>query len=167
MVPAVSDPLWYFAYGSNMSRAIFAQRRGLRPTASLWGWLHDWRLTFDLPVGPGERGVANVVPEVGARTCGVLYRITPDEARDLDRTEGVLGGFYRRAQVVVRAHTGVSIDAFAYHSQYSSEGRKPSPRYISLLLDGAREHGLPDDYIEYLRTFELAVDERSSDDSPE
>ena len=156
----MSDGLWYFAYGSNMSRAIFAERRGLRPTAALWGWLEGWRLCFDLPVGPGERGVANVLPFAGARACGVLYRITADEAEHLDHTEGVQGGFYRRVEVVIAANNGERITAFTYHSTYSSAGRKPSARYMGLLLDGAREHGLPREYVDDLLAFALAVDER-------
>jgi hypothetical protein len=39
-------------------------------------------------------------------------------------------------------------------------GRKPSRRYLRLLLDGAREHGLPEEWIRHLEGLELAVDER-------
>ena len=159
----MSEPLWYFAYGSNMSRGIFVEQRKILPSASTWGWLDGWRLCFDLPVGPGERGVANVVPEATARTCGVLHRITPTEAEHLDRTEGVGGGLYRRVEVVVASAAGENIGAFLYHSTFSTPGRKPSERYIGLLLDGALEHGLPAEYLEYLRRFDLAVDERSAD----
>jgi cation transport regulator ChaC len=154
-------PLWYFAYGSNMSPAIFIERRGMRPSAAGWGWLHGYRLCFDLPVGPGERGVANVVCEDTARTCGVLYRITAEEAERLDRTEGVPGGFYRRVDVTVLAPSDAPIGAFTYQSAHRSPGRKPSPRYMGLLLDGARAHGLPDAYVAFLRSVELAVDERA------
>ena len=40
-------------------------------------------------------------------------------------------------------------------------GRKPSRRYMGLLLSGARHYGLPDDYVAWLRNLDLAVDERS------
>ena len=39
-------------------------------------------------------------------------------------------------------------------------GRKPSARYLGLLLEGAREHALPQDYLRRLEGLELAVDER-------
>ena len=39
-------------------------------------------------------------------------------------------------------------------------GRKPSARYLGLLLEGAREHGLPADYVAQLEKLELAHDER-------
>lgn len=158
-IGGVSGSLWYFAYGSNMSGAIFT-RRGMRPSAATWGCLEGYRLCFDLPVGPGERGVANVVAENGARTCGVLYRITPEEGERLDRSEGVQGGFYRRIAVEITAAGAERVAAFTYQSPYDSPGRKPSSRYMGLLLDGASEHGLPGQYVAFLRTFELADDER-------
>jgi hypothetical protein len=34
---------------------------------------------------------------------------------------------------------------------------------MGLLIEGAAEHGLPREYLHYLRSFELAVDERLSD----
>jgi cation transport regulator ChaC len=156
----MSQPIWYFAYGSNMSPAIFIERRGMRPAAARWGWIEGYRLCFDLPVGPGERGVANVVPETGSRACGVLYCITPEEAERLDHSEGVRAGFYRRIEVVVTAAGTQAISAFTYHSSYASQGRKPSRRYMCLLLEGARHHGLPAEYVAFLHSFELAHDER-------
>ena len=160
----MDEALWYFAYGSNMCAGIFVERRRMQPSSAMWGWLEDYRLSFDLPVGPGERGVANIVCEVGARTCGVLYRITAEEAERLDRTEGVPGGLYRRVPVTISTRGG-PIDAFTYQSPYATAGRKPSPRYIGLLLDGAREHGLPEEYVALLCAFELAVDERTQSPS--
>jgi gamma-glutamylcyclotransferase len=156
----VSDLLWYFAYGSNMSTAIFVERRGMRPAATTWGWLAGYRLCFALPVGPGERGVGNLIGDPSARICGVLYRITLDEAERLDQTEGVHRGFYNRLAVTVANAAGEAVAAFTYLSEFSSEGRKPSARYMGLLLAGALEHGLPEEYVAELRGFELAHDER-------
>lgn len=155
--------LWYFGYGSNMCRSTFLGRRRMRPLAVRWGWLDDFRLCFDLPVGPGERGVANVRQRRGHRVCGVLYLLTPADCTHLDRTEGVHRGYYRRIGVRVLAEGEEWLDAFTYHSARGRPDRKPSARYMELLLRGAREHGLPAEYVGYLRGFELARDERTSD----
>ncbi|HVM97343.1 MAG TPA: gamma-glutamylcyclotransferase family protein [Candidatus Acidoferrales bacterium] len=152
--------LWYFGYGSNMSRAIFLERRKMQPLEARPGFVDGHRLCFNIPVGPGERGVANLEPEQGARTWGVLYHLTIDDFDRLDQTEGVGFGLYRRAAIDVVTIDDQRIAAFTYQSAMVTEGRKPSPRYIGLLLDGAREHALPDHYIDYLQSFELAVDER-------
>jgi cation transport regulator ChaC len=160
--PARPEPLWYFGYGSNVCRAIFRERRQMTPLGFCPGWLGDHRLTFDIPVGPGERGVANVEPSLGARTWGGLYLLTPGDCDRLDRTEGVHVGVYRRVPVDVAAGRGLRVRAFTYRSSLTAPGRKASPRYLGLLLDGAREHGLPDEWVRFLEGLELARDEREA-----
>jgi 2-hydroxychromene-2-carboxylate isomerase len=164
-VPA-DDSLWYFAYGSNMSHGTFAGRRGISPLATRWGWLAGHRLVFDLPIGPGERACANVVPDDGARLAGVLYRITVEQAEHLDRTEGVPNGVYARIPIEVLADDGQRIAAFTYRSTRGETGRKPSARYLGLLLDGARAGGLPAEYVRWLEGFDLAFDERAVEAGP-
>lgn len=154
------DHLWYFAYGSNMQRATFVGRREMRPVESSWGRLDDYELCFNLPMGPGERGVANIVRSVGASVHGVVHLISSVDADRLDRTEGVHRGFYRRLAIEVTGADGGSMGAFTYCSLSGTSGRKASPRYMGLLLEGAREHGLPTSYLSYLMALPLAVDER-------
>src|SRR5262249_34573040 len=62
----LTAPLWYFAYGSNLCRATFIERRRMSPLEIRRARLDGYRLTFDLPVGPGERGVANLVADPSA-----------------------------------------------------------------------------------------------------
>jgi hypothetical protein len=151
--------LWYFAYGSNMSPATFVERRGLTPLASRRAWIDGYRLCFNIPVGPGERGVANLAAEASERTHGVAHLLTVDDATILDRTEGVGGGLYFREPVDIVTDEGI-VAGFTYRSTVTSEGRKPSARYLDILLHGARLHGLPDEYVALLEAFELAFDER-------
>jgi gamma-glutamylcyclotransferase len=88
--------------------------------------------------------------------------MTLEQSEHLDRTEGVPRGAYRRILVNVIVDGGELIGGFTYQSDRISRGRKPSPRYIGLLIEGAAQHGLPPDYLDYLRTFDLAKDERLS-----
>jgi 2-hydroxychromene-2-carboxylate isomerase len=159
-MPTDDDALWYFAYGSNMSPGTFLGRRGMRPLATCWGWLAGYRLSFDLPIGPGERGCANVVAEAGARLAGILYRISPEDAARLDRTEGV-PQVYDRVAVEVTVGAGERVRAFTYQSSRGQPGRRPSARYLGLLLDGARAGSLPSEYVAWLEGFDLAFDERA------
>jgi len=145
-----------------MCRAIFCERRAMCALETRTGWLEDYRLQFDLPVGPGERGVANVAAATGARTHGVLYLLTPADFDRLDWTEGVNLGLYSRIPVTVAIADGEHLGAFTYRSSRSTPGRKPSLRYMRLLLEGAAEHGLPAEYVRFLEGFELAVDEREA-----
>ena len=160
MTPKNLEALWYFAYGSNMQRVTFVERRGMRPQRSLAGRLHGHRLTFDLPVGPGERGVANLAADDACVTHGVLHLISFDEFSRLDQSEGVHVGYYARAAITVIDRDERPVEAWTYVSPHGVDGRKPSQRYLNLLLEGAREHELPADYIRRLEELELAVDER-------
>ena len=153
---------WYFGYGSNMNRGIFEGRRGMRPIKAEPALLEDYRLCFNLAIGPGERGVANLEARAGACTWGVLYLITVEQSEHLDRTEGVPRA-YRRVPVSAIVYSSEKIAAFTYQSGKIGLGRKPSLRYIALLIEGAVQHGLPPRYIRYLRSFELAADERLSE----
>jgi cation transport regulator ChaC len=154
--------LWYFAYGSNLAPGTFIERRRMAPLEAHAAWLDDYELRFDLPIGPGERGVANVIAITGARTWGVAYRLTTEDAHRLDRTEGVNNGYYDRLSVTVRRPDGpFPLSAFTYESRHRVAGRKPSARYLGIIVDGARHHRLPDGWIRYLELLELAVDERT------
>jgi gamma-glutamylcyclotransferase len=153
---------WYLAYGSNMNSGIFESRRGMRPLKAHPALLENYRLRFNLAIGPGERGVANLESRAGARTWGVLYLITVEQSAHLDRTEGVGRGTYRRIPVSALVDGAQQIAAFTYQSDRISFGRKPSPRYIGLLIEGAVQHGLPSGYLRYLQNLELAADERLS-----
>ena len=152
--------LWYFGYGSNTERGTFLGRRRMRPLEVRTARLDGFELRFDLGVGRGERGVANVAARKGDHVWGVLWRISHDQADFLDRTEGVHRGFYKRLAIEVATPAGDAVPAFTYHSFRGRAGRKPSRRYLGLLLAGARQHGLPADWVERLRRFELARDER-------
>jgi hypothetical protein len=142
-----------------MSPATFLGRRGMTPVETRHGWIDGYRVCFDIPVGPGERGVANLAVVDAFRTHGVAHLLSHADAEHLDRTEGVHAGLYRREPVRIGCDVG-PLDGFTYRSTVTTTGRKPSARYLNILLDGARTHGLPGDYLAFLESFELAIDER-------
>ena len=152
--------VWYFAYGSNMSPGTFLGRRQMQPLETVIAHVDGYRLCFDIPVGPGERGVANLQVDGAMRIHGVAYRLTHADAERLDQTEGVPQGFYYRELVELRLRDARVVGGFTYRSRISDPSRKPSARYLGLLLDGARTHGLHGDYVAVLEAFPLAVDER-------
>jgi len=154
--------LWYFGYGSNLNHTIFVERRGMRPADVRRGRLDHYALRFNLPVGPGERGVANIEPEVGAYTWGVAYLLRFEECERLDRSEGVPAGYYERIPIEIVTDGDQRLPGFTYRSARSIDGRKPSARYMGLILDGARAHALPVEWIALLEGFALAVDERET-----
>ena len=85
----------YFAYGSNMSRAL------MRTTARL-------RRRSDRPILDDHRfvittdGYASVLPRPGAVVHGVLWRLTTRDLAALNAYESVNSGLYRIAALSVR-----------------------------------------------------------------
>jgi cation transport regulator ChaC len=160
-VTTTDGTCWYFGYGSNMSPQTFLERRGMQPLETRVARLEGWSLCFDLPVGPGERAVANLWPAPDTHIWGVVYRLGAADCERLDRSEGVPQGVYDRLEVqVCCAAEPAVLTAFTYQSRHRRDGRRPSARYLGIMLDGARHHRLPADWVAYLERFELAVDER-------
>ena len=83
---------------------------------------------------------------------GVLYRITRRELLRLDATEGVPGRHYRHVLVPAEDPDGNIVTAVTYMARGLDADRAPSFRYISLLRDGARAHGLPEAWVQYLES---------------
>ena len=148
------DRLWYLAYGSNMQSATFRGRRGITWTQALVARLANWRLVLDKPplIPLGGNGFATIVPENGAAVLGVAYEIGRDDLAHVDLTEGVLIGNYRRVEVeIAPLATSTPLRAFTLISERRDPSLRPSPQYMALLIEGALEHGLPHEYVEFLR----------------
>ena len=143
-----------------MCRDTFLGRRRMQPLRTRVGVIQGYELCFDIPVGPGERGVGNIKADPSSGIWGVVYQLTEKDSRRLDRSEGVPQGVYSRIPVEVSCTDQSTLTAFTYESTIREAGRRASPRYMGLLLKGAQEHGLPGEYLHYLRVLPLAQDER-------
>lgn len=148
--------VWYFAYGSNMQSATFRGRRGIPYRRALAARVPGWRLVFDKPGLLQEgHGYANIVPDAAASVLGVLYEITAADLAHVELTEGVMIGNYRRVRVATEpliAMTDPPVTACSLASDRHDPSRRPSTRYLARLIEGALEHGLPPEYVAYLRT---------------
>lgn len=77
---------------------------------------------------------------------GVLYDIHPSERAALDRVEGLGWGYeVRDLQLTVPGREPIS--AFTYYPTRVAGNLQPYAWYVEHVLRGAREHGLPADYI--------------------
>jgi gamma-glutamylcyclotransferase (GGCT)/AIG2-like uncharacterized protein YtfP len=110
--------------------------------------LRDHRLAFLRRSIRWQAGVVDIVPEPGRSVWGVLYEL-PLGLAELDRKEAE-GLAYRRRQVEVRLD-GAPLTAFAYQLIEREAAEVPPRReYVELLVQGAREHGLPPGYLAQL-----------------
>lgn len=146
-----SDLIWYFAFGSNLHDSAFRDRRGMRPSRVSIGRLPGYRLRFNLDGYPrGKSAPANVSPCPDGEVWGALYQITRRALVTLDSTEGVPGRSYRHLWVDVEVPDGNPVHAVTYMADGKPEDGRPSLRYITLIREGARAHGLPAHWLEML-----------------
>jgi cation transport regulator ChaC len=152
-----AEEIWYFAYGANMHDRAFRIRRGIRPRECRPARVEGFRLRFNLEGRPkGRAAPANLGRDATAEVWGVLYRITRRDLLRLDWTEGVPGRGYCHIEVEAEDADGRVLRAVAYMARGNAVDGKPSLRYITLLRDGARAHGLPEHYVRYLDSVEHA-----------
>jgi cation transport regulator ChaC len=145
------EPVWYLAYGANMHHSTFRERRGMCPTEWRVGRIRGYRLRFNLDGFPlGKAAPANLCPDPDGDVWGVLYRITRRELLRLDATEGVPGKGYRHLLVAAEDGDGNVVTAVTYIAAGKAVDGTPSMRYITLLRDGARAHGLPAAWVQFL-----------------
>ena len=145
----------YFAYGSNMQSATFRGRRAIEPHSARAARVRGWRLVFDKPpLLPIGESFANIVADPAGEVLGVVYEIAAEDHEHIELTEGVRIGNYDRLEVAAEMlgepHDVVSVLTLA--TTQSDPTLRPTERYISLLVDGAIEHGLPESYVAWLRT---------------
>lgn len=146
-----SDRVWYFAFGANMHDSAFRERRGMRPLEWRPGRVEGYRLRFNLEGRPrGRAAPANISPDSRAEVWGVLYRITRRDLLHLDSTEGVPGRRYRPIWLQAEDGAHNRVMAVTYIAEGKALDGRPSLRYLTLLREGARSHGLPDHWLRLL-----------------
>ena len=138
----------YAAYGSNMDPEQMLERAPHSPMAGT-GWLLGWRLTFAGEDLGWEGALASVVEDAGSQVFVVLYDMSPEDERSLDRWEGGELGIHRKLKLRVQTLDG-SVLAWLYVLD-AYEGGLPSARYLGVMADAAYAAGAPEDYVYDLR----------------
>lgn len=146
-----TDEVWYFAFGANMHDSAFRERRGIYPLQCRPGRVQGYRLRFNLEGRPkGKAAPANIAPDPQAEVWGVLYKITRHQMLLLDASEGVPGRRYRPTWLKAEDIVGNPVTAAAYIAEGKERDGNPSLRYLTLLREGARAHGLPEHWLRFL-----------------
>lgn len=140
----MSERFPYFAYGSNMStRRLQGRVRSAKPIGP--ARLPNRRLVCNKK-SKDDSGKANLVDSTGDTVCGVLYDIAPAALAKLDEAENG----YTRTVLEVITDQDSSLKAYVYVSSELTEDGCPYDWYKKLMIEGAREHGLPAYYVKYL-----------------
>jgi hypothetical protein len=92
--------------------------------------------------GSDDTAKGNIQPDGGQQVHGALYQLSAEQTAILDRYEGG----YQRLWIEVMSERG-SMRALTYEAIRLSDRLEPTHDYLHHYVRGAREHGLPNDYL--------------------
>ncbi|MEI8011682.1 MAG: gamma-glutamylcyclotransferase family protein [Candidatus Omnitrophota bacterium] len=138
--------MYYFAYGSSMEHhrllvEICPGARFLGPVL-----LDDYCLIFDGYSAPWGGPVANIDVSPGDVVCGGLFEITAENLAALDTGEGY-PRYYSRREVEVRDLAGSKRFTAQTYVRDPQPTGLPAKKYMMAVIKGARDCGLPEEYI--------------------
>ena len=134
----------YFAYGSNLNHEQMKKRcpdSKFIKRAKLVGY----KLIYDGYSKKWEGSVANIIPSRGDLVWGGLYEISMDDRDALDYYEGYPKS-YDRKEFEVKDDLDKSYIAYIYFREGKQLGQ-PSAKYCEVIKIGAKDCGLPQDYM--------------------
>ena len=151
----MADWIPYFAFGANLNKDVFYGTRKMQPKSWERAQLHGFQVRFTEPgVMPLlEPAFASIEACEGGVVHGVLYYINHSDFERLNLSES---HNYSRLDMEVIGEESGSVVAKVYKSRYTKEGLKPSTRYRDVIVQGARDHGLPDDYCQMLEAHDAS-----------
>ena len=144
------DSFKYFAYGSNLLSKRLQERT---PSARVitTGFVKNHRLTFDkVSVDGSGKCDIELTSQETDKVYGAIFSIKCTEKQKLDIAEG-LGKGYDEKLIDIETTDGVE-QALTYVATKTEKGLQPYHWYKAIVICGAKEHQLPQDYIEWLRT---------------
>ena len=154
----------YFAFGSNMS-SVTLHDRGVDAKSAGAALLENHRLSFTLPSKRWTGRAADIRPAPGGGVWGVLWELAEPHALDPYELR------YDRQEVDVLQfpsdRSSLSKRAFTYTvkpEHRAADEAPPADEYLSRMIEGAIDAGLPAYYTDFLRNF--ASTEPSSGPSP-
>jgi len=143
----------YFAYGSNLdARRIRERVSSARRVCTAWA--SGRRLIFGKRGRDGS-GKATLVSDPEARVWGVLYAMVTAHWELLDRFEPG----YARVAIAVTTERGESVDATTYVAPQTLDDPVAFAWYKRLVVEAARDQGLPAHYVASLERLPERPDE--------
>lgn len=145
-IAPLNIPVYYFAYGSNMLTSRLVDRVGAVTTVGN-AMLSGYSFRFNKPSLDGS-GKANLVETKDCTVPGVLFQLIDKQLENLDKYEGA-PNHYARTNVEVKIDSKTySAITYLATSKYSRKfSIKPSDEYLSLIVEGAKEHYIPNTHV--------------------
>ncbi len=126
----------YIAYGSNINLEQMAYRCPYSKVVGV-SEIKNFELEF--------RGVATIVPKENMKVPVLIWELDERDLPTLNKYEGC-PSFYRQEKIFFELD-GKSCEGMAYLMNHGTIS-PPSPQYYNTILQGYRENGLDESYLE-------------------
>lgn len=148
-----------FAYGSNMDPAQMRERCPESDLAWFVAEARGWQLCFPRYAKKRRCAVGSIVRNENESVWGVVFTVA---RRDLERLDRFEGKGYTRGLIDIVDQQGRQVTVWTYFAKPDGPPTKelPSREYIDLYMRGAEYFGLPERYLEFLRSIPTAPDSR-------
>ncbi len=107
--------------------------------------LENYTISFTRKSTSRNGGVADIIHSNGDFCYGVVFDVTEEELKIIDKKEGVKVGAYRRFNITDSIMSYEVVEKITFV--------QPSSKYIDLIVEGAKHYGLPQSWIEKLESF--------------
>jgi len=145
------DTFLYFAYGSN----LLTERIHINNPSAIFkdiARVDGYKLDFNHFSKRWQGAAATIIEAPGDHLWGVLWELDHEHLATLDRQEGVHRNVYKRIHIPVELPSGETVMAVSYQLVDTKDDlRLPSGVYKDVIIQGAREHNMPDQYIDKLQ----------------
>ena len=150
----LQESLRYFAYGSNMCTSRLRGRGVPSAKPQSVVALKGYKLRFHKRSTTDSSAKCNAYrtdnPE--DHVIGVIFDIDPAEKPELDKAEGLGHGYHEQCSDRLNAYMYVA-DPDAIDDRLV-----PYTWYLDFVVGGAREHNLPEEYVQQLLTVKAVID---------
>lgn len=147
-----SDLVYYFGYGSNMSSRYLINIRNVPIYESQAASVKDHEVVFAVSSLPAvEPSFASMVPSPGRAAQGVVHLI---DRANLRRIVGSESSSYRLREVDAVGSGDKPLKVWALLGSRGPATATPSQRYLDILIEGAEEHSLAEEYVAELKALD-------------
>ena len=161
--------LYYFAYGSNMCTGrLRARVPSARPVFVTQLRCHTLKFQKRSEKDDSAKADAEHTGRESDVVWGVVFEIDAAQKQRLDEAEG-LGRGYEEKSVSLKDSTGQTYEASMYFASptYKDADLKPYSWYLRFVVEGAKQHGLPPNYVGLLERVESSEDRDRARDARE
>lgn len=141
---------YYFGFASNLKTSLLEERIGNQVQDAIPGRLANYGFRFNKQNEDGSAR-ANIIVSEEEDVFGVIYQINQKQYDALVQTEP---GF-RLIEVSIETDRG-NIEALTFISDADVEDIYPAKDYLNTILVGAKEHDLPEEYVDFIKCMAIA-----------